>query len=92
MKLALSNSEFPYEEFVLIQFILNSFIQYMGEITLGRNGDRRLHLSGIPVFPFYSSELKKLSRIVLGRKKLLVYPTTQKWNYDSPCVSSFAYW
>lgn len=61
-------------------FIFNSFIQYMGEFTLGRNRGRRLHLPGTLVFPIYSSGIKKLSRIVLGIKKLLVYPTSSKWN------------
>jgi len=41
MKWALSNSEFQYEEFIHIQLIFNSFMQYMGELTLGRNADRR---------------------------------------------------
>lgn len=58
MKWDLSDTEFQYEEFFHIQFTVNSFIQYLGELTLRRNGHTRFHLTGSPVFPITSSGLK----------------------------------
>lgn len=59
MKWGLSNTEFQYEEFFHSRFIFNSFLQCLGELTLGRNRDTRFHLTGSPVFPISSSVLKE---------------------------------
>lgn len=64
MKWGLSNTEFQYKEFFNIQFIFDSFIQYLGELTLERNKDTIFHLTGSPPFPISSSGLNKLSSIL----------------------------
>lgn len=74
----LSDTEFQYEELFHIQFTVNSFIQYLRELTLRRNGHAGFHLTGSSVFPISSSGLKKLSSIFPGHQELLVCPITQK--------------